>query len=85
MEARRTDIDALGLDALFGYRLLKGFNNRRLASGFLGAKVYPVYISNGRPGLMGGAEGNAWISQVAGMSQALGTPARVENGTMSIP
>ena len=55
------------------------------ASGFLGAKVYPVYINNGRPGLMGGGEGNAWLSQVAGMSQQLGTPARVENGVLSIP
>ncbi|HEY5506414.1 MAG TPA: CapA family protein, partial [Coriobacteriia bacterium] len=55
------------------------------ASGFVGAKVYPVYINNGRPALMGGGEGNAWISQVTGMSQQLGTPARVENGVLSIP
>jgi poly-gamma-glutamate capsule biosynthesis protein CapA/YwtB (metallophosphatase superfamily) len=55
------------------------------ASGFLGAKVYPVYINNGRPALMGAGEGDAWISQVAGMSQQLGTPAHVENGVMSIP
>jgi len=55
------------------------------SSGLLGAKVYPVYISNGRPGYMGGSDGNAWITQVAGLSQQLGTPARVENGIMSFP
>ncbi len=52
------------------------------ARGLTGATVYPVYISGVRPQLMGGAEGEAWISQVAGMSQALGAPARVENGVM---
>jgi poly-gamma-glutamate synthesis protein (capsule biosynthesis protein) len=55
------------------------------SSGLLGAKVYPVYINNGRPGYMGGSDGNAWITQVAGLSQQLGTPARVENGIMSFP
>jgi poly-gamma-glutamate capsule biosynthesis protein CapA/YwtB (metallophosphatase superfamily) len=53
--------------------------------GFHGATVYPAYISNGRPALMGGAAGQSWISQVAGLSQALGTPARVENGVMYFP
>ena len=55
------------------------------AHGFRGATVYPVYIGNGRPQLMGGGEGDSWISQVAGLSQALGTPARVENGVMYFP
>jgi len=55
------------------------------ANGWVGVKAYPVYINNGRPQLMGGADGNAWISQVAGMSQQLGTPARVENGVMLVP
>jgi poly-gamma-glutamate capsule biosynthesis protein CapA/YwtB (metallophosphatase superfamily) len=53
--------------------------------GFLGATVRPVYISNGRPQLMGGSSGNSWISQVAGMSQALGTPVRVGDNVMYIP
>lgn len=55
------------------------------ARGFLGATVRPVYISNGRPQLMGGAGGNAWISQVAGLSQGRGTPVRLGDGVMYIP
>jgi len=55
------------------------------SGGLLSAKVYPVYINNGRPGFMGGSEGNAFITQVAGLSQQLGTPARVENGMMLFP
>ncbi len=53
--------------------------------GLIGATVRPVYISNGRPQLMGGSAGNAWISQVAGMSQALGTPVRIGDSVMYIP
>jgi poly-gamma-glutamate capsule biosynthesis protein CapA/YwtB (metallophosphatase superfamily) len=53
--------------------------------GFCGATVYPAYISNGRPQIMGGGGGASWISQVAGLSQALGTPARVDNGVMYFP
>jgi poly-gamma-glutamate capsule biosynthesis protein CapA/YwtB (metallophosphatase superfamily) len=55
------------------------------ASGFVGARVSPVYISNGRPAIMGGSDGTAWITQVAGLSQQLGTPARVSNGAMYFP
>jgi len=53
--------------------------------GLLGATIRPVYISNGRPQLMAGSSGNSWISQVAGMSQALGTPVRVGDNVMNIP
>ncbi len=53
--------------------------------GFLGATVRPVYISNGRPQLMGGSEGNAWISQVAALTQGRGTPARLGDSVMYIP
>jgi poly-gamma-glutamate capsule biosynthesis protein CapA/YwtB (metallophosphatase superfamily) len=55
------------------------------ASGFTGGKAWPVYINNGRPGIVGGAEGSNQISQVAGLSQQLGMPARVENGVMYFP
>jgi poly-gamma-glutamate synthesis protein (capsule biosynthesis protein) len=53
--------------------------------GFVGASVRPVYISNCRPQLMGGAEGDAWISQVAALTRALGIGARVEDGVMYFP
>ena len=53
--------------------------------GFLGATVYPVYISNARPQLMGGTAGSAWIAQVAALTQARGAPARVGDAVMYIP
>ncbi|MBU4489444.1 MAG: CapA family protein, partial [Actinobacteria bacterium] len=55
------------------------------ASGLISTTVYPVYITNGRPQLMEGEEGNAWINQVASMSQALGTPMAVTDGVGHIP
>ncbi len=53
--------------------------------GLLGARVYPVYIGNGRPGYMTGSSGSEWITRIAGLSQQLGTAARVENGVMLFP
>ena len=35
VEARGADVDAPGLDALFGQQLLQGLENRRLARGLL--------------------------------------------------
>ena len=55
------------------------------ARGFLSLSATPVYINNGRPGIVGGADGTNQISQVAGLSQQLGTPAHVENGVMYVP
>jgi poly-gamma-glutamate capsule biosynthesis protein CapA/YwtB (metallophosphatase superfamily) len=55
------------------------------ARGFTGLRAWPVYINNGRPGIVGGADGTNQISQVAGLSQQLGTPARVGDGVMYIP
>ncbi|MBU4386590.1 MAG: CapA family protein, partial [Actinobacteria bacterium] len=55
------------------------------ASGLISTTVYPVYITNGRPQLMEGEEGNAWINQVASMSQALGTHMAVTDGVGHIP
>jgi len=53
--------------------------------GFRSATVYPVYISNGRPQLMGGSEGQSLLGQLAGLSSALGTPMTVSNGFATIP
>ena len=55
------------------------------SSGFNSARVYPAYISNGQPALMSGADGDGWISQVASMSHALGTPVTVTGGHATIP
>ncbi|MBN2168156.1 MAG: CapA family protein [Actinobacteria bacterium] len=54
-------------------------------NGFVSMEAQPYYISNGRPQLMGGAEGLQWISRVAGMSQQQGAPARVDGCVMRIP
>jgi poly-gamma-glutamate capsule biosynthesis protein CapA/YwtB (metallophosphatase superfamily) len=53
--------------------------------GLRSATVYPIYINNGRPQLMGGSEGQSLLGQVAGLSNALGTPMTVSNGVATIP
>jgi len=53
--------------------------------GFRSATVYPVYISNGRPQLMGGSEGQSLLGRVAGLSNALGTPMTVSSGFATVP
>ena len=53
--------------------------------GFRTAKVYPVYINNGRPQLMGGSEGQSMLGRVAGLTNALGTPMTVSDGYATIP
>jgi len=55
------------------------------ASGLISTTVYPAYLTNGRPQVMVGEEGSAWINQVAAMSQALGTPMTVTDGVGHIP
>ncbi|MBK5093477.1 MAG: CapA family protein, partial [Actinobacteria bacterium] len=55
------------------------------SQGFRSATVYPVYISNGRPQLMGGSEGQSMLGRVAGLTNALGTPMTVSNGYATIP
>ena len=55
------------------------------AAGFVSATIYPVYISNGRPQLMAGEAGNAWINRVAEMSRAMGTTMTVTDGVGHIP
>ncbi len=53
--------------------------------GFRSATVYPVYINNGRPQLMGGSEGQSLLGRLAGLSNALGTPMTVSDGFATIP
>ena len=65
------------------YTVLTNFEMN--ASGFLSATVYPYYISSGRPEPMTGESGTNWITNVASMSTALGTPMRVEDGIGKIP
>ena len=55
------------------------------SSGFTSAVIYPAYISNGQPVLLGGSEGDRWISQVASMIHAMGTPVTVSGGHATIP
>jgi len=55
------------------------------SGGFRGATIYPAYISNGRPALMGGTEAVVWLRQVAGLSAAMGTPMTVHGDTATIP
>ena len=52
--------------------------------GFLSATVYPVYISNGMPQLMG-AGGGSLLGQVADLSRSLGTPMTVYADHATIP
>jgi hypothetical protein len=55
------------------------------SSGFTSAVLYPAYISNGQPVVLAGSEGDSWISQVASMIHAMGTPVTVSGGHATIP
>ncbi len=55
------------------------------SEGFLSATIYPVYISGGRPSIMGGSEAQSLLSRVAGMSAGLGMPITVGDGVAHIP
>ena len=55
------------------------------SNGFRSAKIYPVYISSGRPQVMGGAEATSLLSRLAGLSAELGTQMTVSNGVATIP
>ena len=53
--------------------------------GFGGVTVYPVYISGGRPAVLGGSGGQSLLGQVASLSSALGTPMTVHEGYATVP
>lgn len=55
------------------------------AQGYRSAKIYPVYIENGRPYVVTGAAADSRLGQVAALSNALGTPMTISGGTATIP
>ncbi len=54
-------------------------------NGFCGASIYPAYIYDCRPELLGGAAADSWLGQVAGLCAQMGTPMSVSGGVGYIP
>lgn len=47
------------------------------SGGFVGATIYPVLISSGRPQVMTGGPAASWLQQIAALTAACGTPITV--------
>ncbi|NPV59232.1 MAG: hypothetical protein HPY75_06165 [Actinobacteria bacterium] len=55
------------------------------SGGFVGATIYPVLISSGRPQVLTGGATAAWLQQIAALTAAFGTPITVRGDTATIP
>ncbi len=54
-------------------------------NGFVGATIYPAHIDDCRPELIGDAEADSWLGQVASLCAQMGTPMGVSGGVGHIP